>query len=101
MNAKQKISILTVAAVALIVSYWTGYIHGSGVLTLQGTIASIALPIILIWTLTKLTFALFFRRDSVPPSSGGSQPPAAPSPGVPVPRPPGTPPEIYCEHAAT
>ena len=100
MNAKQKISILTVATVALVVSYWSGYIHGSGVLTLQDTIASIALPIILIWTLTKLTLAFFFRRGSVPPSNGGSEPPTAPSPGVRVPRPPGAPPEIYCEHAA-
>jgi hypothetical protein len=94
MNAKQKISVVALAAIALAVSYWTGYVHGSSVLTTRDTIASVALPIILIWTLTQLTFGLFFRRNGAPPSSGGSPPPT----GVRLPRPPGAPPEIYCEH---
>jgi len=100
MNKKQKTSILTLAGIALGVSYWTGYVHGSSILAPREMIISVALPVILIWTLTKLTFGLFFKRDSVPRSSGGSQPPIDPSPGVPVPRPPGAPPEIYCDHAA-
>jgi|GEM_PF-1762915 len=77
MNAKQKISILALAAIALVASYWTGYIHGSSALALQDKIASIsiALPIILIWTLAKLTFAFVFGRDSKHRPSGGSQPP--------------------------
>jgi hypothetical protein len=100
MSAKQKISIVALVAIALATSYWTGYIHGSGSMALHERIISVALPIIFIWTLAKLTFALFFRRGSLPPSGGGSPPPTAPSPGVPAPRPPGAPPEIYCEHAA-
>ena len=98
MNAKQKISIVMLAGVALAVSYWTGYVHGSSALTPKEMIISVALPIILIWTLTKLTFGFFFSRGSMPPSSG--QPPIEPSAGVPVPRPPGAPPVIHCEHAA-
>jgi hypothetical protein len=97
MNAKQKISIVALAAIALAVSYWTGYVHGSSVLTTRDTIASVALPTILIWTLAQLTYGLFFRRNGSPPSGGDSPPPTAPSPGVRVPRPPGAPPEIYCE----
>jgi hypothetical protein len=98
MNARQKISIVALAAIALAVSYWTGYVHGSSVLTTRDMIASVALPIILIWTLAQLTFGLFFRRNGEPTSSGGSPPPTAPSTGLRVPRPPGAPPEIYCEH---
>jgi FtsH-binding integral membrane protein len=100
MNRRQEISIVALAAIALAVSYWIGYVHGSSFVTRQDMFVSVALPIIFIWTLVKLTFVLFFRRDGVPPASGGSQPPTAPSPDVPVPRPPGGPPEIYCEHAA-
>ena len=98
MSAKQKIGLVALAAIALAVSYWTGYVHGSSVLTTRDTIASVALPMILIWTLAQLTFGLFFRRNGAPPASGGSPPPNAPSPGVRVPRLPGAPPEIYCEH---
>ena len=98
MNAKQKISILTLAGIALAVSYWTGYVHGSSTLAPKEMIISVVLPVIFIWTLTKLTFGFFFHR--VPPSSGGSPPPIEPSAGVPVPRPPGGPPVIHCEHAA-
>src|SRR6478672_773872 len=98
MNAKQKISLVTLVGIVLAVSYWTGYVHGSSALTSKEKIISVALPIILIWTLTKLTFAFFFRRGSMPPSSG--QPPIEPSGGVPVPRPPGAPPVIHCEHTA-
>jgi hypothetical protein len=100
MNAKQKISIVTVAGIALAASYWTGYVHGGSSLAPREMIISMALPAILIWTLAKLTFGLFFKRGSgPPPSGGGSQPPIGPSPGVPAPRPPGAPPEIYCEQA--
>ena len=97
MNTKQKISIVTLVGVALAVSYWTGYVHGSSTLAPHEMIISMALPIILIWTLVTLTFGLFFKRDSAPTSSGGSQPPTGPFPGVPTPRPPGAPPDIYCE----
>lgn len=100
MNAKQKLSIVTLAGIALAASYWTGYVHGSSSLAPREMILSVAFPIILIWTLAKLTFGLCFKRDGVPPSGGGSQPPIGPSPGVPTRRPPGAPPEIYCEHAA-
>jgi hypothetical protein len=100
MKKKQKITMVTFFGIALAVSYWTGYVHGSSSLAPQEMIISLALPIILIWTLAKLTLGLFFRDDSAPPSRGGSQPPTGPFPGVTVPRPPGAPPEIYCEHAA-
>jgi hypothetical protein len=100
MNRKQKISIVTLAGIAVAASYWTGYVHGNSVLNPQEMVISLALPLILIWTLTKLTFGIFFSRDSVPHSSGGSQPPNEPTAGVPVPRPPGAPPVIHCEHAA-
>ena len=100
MNAKQKISIVMLVSIALAASYWTGYVHGTSSLTSNEMIISVALPIILIWTLAKLTFGLFFKRDSMPPPGGGSRPPTGPFPSVPAPRPPGAPPEIYCEHAA-
>ena len=58
MSAKQKISIVALVAIALATSYWTGYIHGSGSMAAHERIISVALPIILIWTLTKLTFGL-------------------------------------------
>lgn len=98
MNTKQKIGVVTLVASALAISYWTGYIHGSSVLHLRDKIASVALPIILIWTLAKLTFAFFFRGGSIPPSQGGSQP-GMPSPISPMPKSPGSP-EICCEHGA-
>jgi hypothetical protein len=88
MNAKQTTSMVALAGIAMAVSYWTGFVHGSSVLTARDMIASVALPIILILTLAKLTFALFFRRTSEPPSSGGSPPPIGPCPGVRAPRPP-------------
>ena len=98
MNAKQKISIVALAAISIAVSYWTGYVNGSSVLNTRDMIASVALPAILIWTLAKLTLALFFGRGSLPSSGGGSPPPTAPPPGVTAPRPPGAPPVIHCEH---
>jgi hypothetical protein len=98
MSTKQKISIGALVTIALATTYWTGYVHGSGSMAPHERIISLVLPIIFIWTLAKLTFAYFFRRGSLPASGGGSQPPTAPSPGVRVPRPPGAPPEIYCEH---
>lgn len=99
MNAKQKISIATLVGISLAASYWTGYVHGSSNLAPREMIISLALPIILIWTLAKLTFGLFFKPKGTPPR-GGSLPPMGPSPGVRAPRPPGAPPEIYCEQAA-
>ena len=98
MNAKQKISIVTLVGISLGASYWTGYVHGSSSMAPREMIISLALPIILIWTLAKLTFGLFFKRDGAPPRSrGGPQSPMGPSPGARAPRPPGAPPEIYCE----
>ena len=97
MNAKQKISIVTLTGIALAVSYWTGYVHGSSSLSSTDKFISVALPIIFIWTLAKLTFHFFFSRGSMPPSS--EPPPIGPSAGVPAPRPPGAPPVIYCEEA--
>ena len=100
MNTRQKISITTLAGIALAASYWTGYVHGSSILSPHEMIISLALPAILIWTLAALTFGFFFKRDAVPPSRGGSEPPIEPFPGVTVPGPPGAPPVIHCEHAA-
>ena len=99
MSRKQKHGMLALAAIALAATYWTGYVHGSNPLAPHEIIISVALPMILIWTLAKLAFAFLFRRGSVPPP-GGSQPPLGPSAGVPAPTPPGAPPQIYCEHSA-
>lgn len=97
MNTKQKISMLTLGAIIVAASYWTGYVHGSSNLTPNEMIISVALPAILIWTLTKLTFGFFFQGDPSRPG-GGSQPPSEPA-GVPMPRPPGAPPVIHCRQA--
>ena len=91
---------LIFAGITIAASYWTGYVHGSSVLTRNEMFISLTLPAILIWTLAKLTIGFFFRRDSLPQLSGGSQPPLEPPAGVPAPRPPGAPPVIYCRHAA-
>lgn len=108
MNAKQKISIVALGAVVIGVSYWTGYVHGSSVLSRPEIFVSLALPTILIWTLSKLEFGLFFRPGSAPPDGGGSEPPTIippwlpatpPGTGAPMPRPPGAPPDVRCGHA--
>lgn len=98
MNTKQKISFTTLSVISLAASYWTGYVQGSSHLTSQEALISIALPVILILTLGKLTFAWFFNRKNLPPLGGGSRPSRGPD--VPVRKPPGGSPEIYCEHAA-
>jgi hypothetical protein len=98
MNTKQKISFTTLSVISLAASYWTGYVHGSSHLTSQEVVISIALPVILILTLGKLTFAWFFKRNNPPPLGGGLRPWRGLD--VPAPKPPGGPPEIYCEHAA-
>jgi hypothetical protein len=106
MNAKQKICVVALGAVVIGVSYWTGYVHGSSALSRQEMFFSIVLPIIIIWTLAKLTFALFFRPDSSPPGGASQSPPppwppgTPPDTGAPVPRPPGAPPDVRCGHAA-
>jgi hypothetical protein len=99
MNRKQKISLVMLAGIALAVAYWTGYVHGGSNLSPFEQYISVALPVILIWTLAKLTFAFCFGRASGRRSSGGSAPPGAPSAGVRVPTRPGGPPVIHCEHA--
>lgn len=96
MNTKQKNNMLALTGIAVAVSYWTGYVHGSSNLSRTEVIISVALPAVFLWTLAKLTFAFAFRQ---PPSGGGSRPPTAPPPLVPAPGPPGAPPVIHCEQA--
>ncbi|HEX3627155.1 MAG TPA: hypothetical protein VH280_17240 [Verrucomicrobiae bacterium] len=94
MNKKQKIGLIILMAIAIATTYWSGYVNGSGHTTFLNAVFSVYF----IWTLTLLPFAWIVKRKSVPPSSGGSHRP--PGPNVPVQKPPGGPPEIYCEHAA-
>jgi hypothetical protein len=91
MNVKIAVKLVLLGALIVAGLCW---LRGHDILT------GVALVLPLLFVVANVVIAIISRRGGSSSQSGGSRPPISPSPVKRPPRPPGGPPDVYCEHAA-